>query len=77
MAKSVSKEELDSFHKDGYLIIRDLMTPAQTQSLRIWAQQVHDWVPTPDSQFMPYEVLTSIGSYCLDAHCFLGSQRSR
>lgn len=52
----VSAEQLASFRENGYLIVRDLLTEPEIKSLQQWAQQVHDWEPTAESQFMPYEV---------------------
>ena len=54
----VSTEQLTSFRENGYLIVRDLLTEPEIKSLQQWAQQVHDWEPTAESEFMPYEVNT-------------------
>jgi hypothetical protein len=53
---SVDAEDVDFFKRHGYLIVRNLLTKSETDDLQRWAQEVHDWQPTPDSTFMPYEV---------------------
>lgn len=61
--KMVSTEQLTSFRENGYLIVRDLLTEPEIKSLQQWAQQVHDWEPTAESQFMPYEVRKRISNF--------------
>ncbi len=52
----VATEELDFFKKNGYLIVRDFLSDQETEDLKRWAQEVHDWKATEESAFMPYEV---------------------
>lgn len=52
----LSSEQVASFKANGYLIVRDIFSDAETKDLQRWAQEVHDWTPTAESQFMPYEV---------------------
>jgi hypothetical protein len=52
----VSDKQLEFFKKNGYLIVRDFLTADEVKNLQQWAQEVHDWTPTPGSSFMPYEV---------------------
>ena len=56
MAGSVSLERIEFFKKNGYIILRDLLSPSETKQLQKWAQEVHDWPATDESGFMPYEV---------------------
>jgi len=57
---SIDAEAVEFFKKYGFLIIRNLLSKAETEDLQRWAQEVHDWQPTPDSTFMPYEVYARI-----------------
>lgn len=77
MAESLSGEQLSSFQKNGYLILRNLLDASEVHDLQEWAQEVHDWEPTSQSTFMPYEVFNPYRS----SHCrtkfspaLLGSQ---
>jgi hypothetical protein len=56
MAVQLPSEEIDFFKEHGYLIIRHLLTSAEVENLQQWAQEVHDWTPSSESIFMPYEV---------------------
>ena len=56
----LSKEQVASYHKNGYLVVRDLLAETEVKDLQGWAQEVHDWEPTADSQFMPYEVRSTL-----------------
>jgi hypothetical protein len=52
----ISDEKIEFFKSNGYVIIRDLLTPEQTKDLQKWAEEVRNWKPTETSDFMPYEV---------------------
>lgn len=52
----VTADQLDFFKNNGYLIVRDFLTSSEVEDLQKWTQEVHDWIPEPDSDFMPYEV---------------------
>jgi len=65
MAPSLSQDQLEFFHKYGYIILRNLLTPSETEDLKKWAQEVYDWKPEPDSIFMPYEEVTAHGQRIL------------
>lgn len=52
----LSSEQVAFFKANGYLVVRDILSDAETKDLQRWAQEVHDWTPTAESQFMPYEV---------------------
>jgi hypothetical protein len=56
---TLSPDQVQCFQKHGYLILRDLLTPAEVIDLKSWAKEVHGWKPTVDSVFMPYEVCES------------------
>jgi hypothetical protein len=55
-ATMLSSEQVAFFKANGYLIVRNILNDAETKDLQRWAQEVHDWTPTVESQFMPYEV---------------------
>jgi len=55
----VSEQQVKFFNENGYLIVRDLLSENEIQNLKKWTQEVHDWIVTLDSEFMPYEVCTS------------------
>lgn len=52
----VTDDQISFFKKNGYLIVRDLLQPEQVKDLQSWAEEVRNWKPTEDSEFMPYEV---------------------
>jgi len=56
MAVQLPFEDIEFFKEHGYLIIRHLLSLTEVEDLQQWAQEVHDWKPTPESIFMPYEV---------------------
>lgn len=57
----VSAQEVSFFQDNGYLIVRDFLSPEEIRNLQSWAQEVHDYEPTEASDFMPYEVRTTDG----------------
>lgn len=52
----VSASDVTFFKDNGYLIVRDFLSPDEITSLKSWAQEVHDYEATETSEFMPYEV---------------------
>ncbi|KAL7935673.1 hypothetical protein V8C35DRAFT_333561 [Trichoderma chlorosporum] len=61
----VNEDQISFFKKNGYLIIRDLLSPEQVIDLQSWAQEVHGWKPTETSEFMPYEEVNDKGETVL------------
>lgn len=57
----VTDEQISFFKKNGYLIVRDLLQSEQVKDLQSWAEEVRNWKPTEDSEFMPYEVRDGSG----------------
>lgn len=53
---AITSEQKSFFKENGYLVIRDFLSAEETKNLQTWAQEVHDWQPTTESEFMPYEV---------------------
>jgi hypothetical protein len=63
MAENLTMEQIDAFRKDGYIILPNLLTQGEVRDLQRWAQDVHDWKPTAQSKFMPYEVCLLLPTY--------------
>ena len=61
MARHLKDEERAAFEENGYLILRDLLTPDETANLQHWAQEVHDWPTGESSPWMPYEEINAHG----------------
>jgi 2-aminoethylphosphonate dioxygenase len=55
----LSEEQLESFRRNGYLILRDVLSGQETKDLQAWAQEVHDWPTDESSPWMPYEVFNT------------------
>ena len=53
------------FATNGYLILRDILTPREVQDLQAWSQQVHDLPRTADVPWMPYEEVNAHGQRVL------------
>ena len=65
MSRPITSEGRDSFDENGYLIIRDLLSPEETKDLQQWAQEVHDWPNDESSPWMPYAEINASGSKVL------------
>ena len=52
----VTDGDVKFFKEKGYLIIRDFLSDSEVQNLKQWTREVHGWIPTESSDFMPYEV---------------------
>ncbi|KAM0193063.1 hypothetical protein ACHAPI_008012 [Fusarium lateritium] len=63
-------DQISFFKKNGYLIVRDLLQPEQARDLQSWAEEVRNWKPTEDSEFMPYEErsMTKVKLFFADCH---------
>jgi 2-aminoethylphosphonate dioxygenase len=65
MARHLSAEDLTSFEKDGYLILRNLLTAQETIDLQRYAQEVHDLPTDESSPWMPYAEIDAYGKQVL------------
>jgi hypothetical protein len=63
-----SEEAVEFFKENGYLIVRDLLSKEEVQQLQQWTQEVHDWIPSENSDFMPYEVCRYVLFYAAEFH---------
>ncbi|KAL7925980.1 hypothetical protein ACQKWADRAFT_309592 [Trichoderma austrokoningii] len=61
----LSSEQIAFFKRNGYLVVRDILSDSESEESQRWAQEVHDWTPTAESQFMPYEEINSRGETVL------------
>lgn len=62
---SLSEDQLKSFEEAGYLLIRSFFTPAESQLLQSWSQEVHDLPRTSGVPYMPYEEVNKEGKRVL------------
>ncbi|WFD00954.1 2-aminoethylphosphonate dioxygenase [Malassezia yamatoensis] len=60
----LSDEQLSSFDRDGFLILRDFLDEPTTQDIQKWSQEVHD-LPYEPGKWMPYEEQKQDGSRAL------------
>lgn len=51
---SLSSDQVESFEKDGFLIIEDMFDPATIEQITRWTAEVKAW-PSRPGQHMPYE----------------------
>lgn len=62
---SLSESEVRAFQKDGYLLLRDVLSARQVSNLKLWAEEVHDWPVNDSSTFMPYDEINAKGEQVL------------
>lgn len=60
----LSEEQLASYERDGFLILRDLLDDTTTKEIQEWSKTVHDW-PYEPGKWMPYEEQREDGSRVL------------
>ncbi|OBT59494.1 hypothetical protein VE04_00550 [Pseudogymnoascus sp. 24MN13] len=65
MAYSISSDQRAFFEKNGYLILKDVLSSDETIKLQKWAQEVHDLPRTEDTPWMPYEEVNKSGKSVL------------
>lgn len=65
MTYTITPEQQSFFDEKGYLILRDVMSPAETAALQSWAQEVHDLPRTSETPWMPYEEINASGKRVL------------
>ena len=64
-APTLTPEQHASFAEDGYLILRDILSPEETKALQQWAQQVHDYPINDSVPYMPYVEVNDQGKRVL------------
>jgi hypothetical protein len=57
----LTPEQLSSFHRDGFLLLPDVLDSAQTADIQAWTAEVKGW-PNKKGEHMPYEEIRSDGT---------------
>ncbi|RSH80152.1 hypothetical protein EHS25_007257 [Saitozyma podzolica] len=68
----LSPTQVESFHRDGYLLIADALSPSDIQDMQAWSAEVKAW-PNRVGEHMPYEEQRADGSTGLcrtESKCF-------
>jgi len=58
---SLSRVQKESFNRDGFLLLDDILTPYQISDLQSWTAEVKGW-PNRKGEHMPYEEIRADGS---------------
>lgn len=61
MPYKLTPEQKESFERDGFLMLPDVLEPSQVKDLQDWTVEVKTW-PNRPGQHMPYEEIRSDGS---------------
>jgi len=64
-AYTISPSQQTFFEQNGYVVLRDVLGPAETKELQTWAQEVHDLPRTDETPWMPYEEVNAAGERVL------------
>jgi len=62
---TLAEDQYAFFTKNGYLILRDILSQSEVTSLQNWAQEVHDLPRTREAPWMPYEEVNAQGKRVL------------
>jgi hypothetical protein len=54
-----------SFEEQGYLVLRDVLSPFEISALKTWSQEVHDLPRTPDCPYLQYDEINAAGKQVL------------
>ena len=52
----LSQDQVQFFADNGFIILKNALTPSEMIKLQEWAQEVHDLPRTSEVPWMPYEV---------------------
>lgn len=52
----LTQDQIRFFVDNGFIVLKNIFTPSETQELQKWAQEVHDLPRTSEVPWMPYEV---------------------
>jgi hypothetical protein len=58
---SLTDAQKESFDRDGFLLLDDILTPSQVSDLQTWTAEVKGW-PNRRGEHMPYEEIRADGS---------------
>ena len=53
----ISPDQLNSYEKDGYLILNDVLSPETSKQLQQWSRDIHSWPDVPDRHMAYTETL--------------------
>ncbi len=53
----LSQDQIQLFADNGFIVLKNVLTPSETKKLQEWAQEVHDLPRTSEVPWMPYEVI--------------------
>jgi hypothetical protein len=57
----LSSTQVESFHRDGYLLIADALSPLDIRDMQAWSAEVKAW-PNRPGEHMPYEEIRADGT---------------
>ena len=52
----LDQDQVRFYANNGFVVLRNILSPPEIKELQNWAQEVHDLPRTPDVLWMPYEV---------------------
>jgi len=58
---TLSKSQKESFDRDGFLLLDDILSPSQVSDIQTWTAEVKGW-PNRKGEHMPYEEIRADGS---------------
>jgi hypothetical protein len=58
---TLTATQKESFDRDGFLLLDDVLTPSQVSDLQTWTAEVKGW-PNRKGEHMPYEEIRADGS---------------
>jgi len=58
---ALTSAQKESFDRDGFLLLDDVLTPSQITDLQTWTAEVKGW-PNRKGEHMPYEEIRADGS---------------
>jgi hypothetical protein len=58
---ALAATQKESFDRNGFLLLDDILTPSQVSDLQTWTAEVKRW-PNRKGEYMPYEEIRADGS---------------
>jgi len=58
---TLSKSQKESFDRDGFLLLDDILSPSQVSDIQTWTAEVRGW-PNRKGEHMTYEEIRADGS---------------
>jgi hypothetical protein len=58
---TLTATQKESFDRNGFLLLDDILTPSQVSDLQTWTAEVKSW-PNRKGEHMPYEEIRADGS---------------